>query len=186
MFDIQKAPAQTAAVTYVAEQVFDSTRLDNDTQTDAEWFEANATYFLATSDFNIDGGLADSGFLLTDQFAEPLSRDGESRPSSITIAVTRISGDLSTKGQPVLVVQTSASATFNANDDSIVATFLSANPAITEDGLRAKYLDLFDGINESGFIAQGDFKYGSREEAPARSAACIARGPSTRLRATRS
>lgn len=159
--------AQKTAVTFLAEETLDSTRLDNYSQSDSDWLKANNTWINPSaqklfSDSAETKGMRKAGLLVTDALPTPVIRDGGPRTAGTNIQVDRIAADISTDGKtPVLVVTTSASSVYSVDNKTILETVVKNDSTKTEESLRASNPELFDASgSSSGLLLQGKFRFG--------------------------
>ena len=157
--------AQKVAVTYLAEQLLDSSRLDDYSVADNEWFEANNGSFTPAAQREVAAlvdsfGLLESSVIVTDGLPSPLRRDGGPRANETRINVQRIAGILALdQTTPLLIVRASASVSYSATDASIVDAAIRGDRSKTrrEDSLRSSNPSLFDGQDGDGLRLEGNF-----------------------------
>lgn len=153
--------AQQTAVTFLAEQGLDSTRLDNYSQSPEEWINANSS-FLQDPQAWIgdikDGRLSSTGLVVTDYMPTPIVRDGGPRAESTNIQVNRVYGFTNDAGDKAIAVEMGANATYDVPNSAIVDMYIKNHPETTVESLQQSNPDFF-GDEPLGLILQGKFTY---------------------------
>lgn len=161
--------AQQSAVSYVAEQGLDSSRLDDYSTPDSTWFDMEKGLFSTAAQARFaplveSFGLRDAGVIITQSLPAPLHRDGGPRAASTDISVDKIFATLDLDGvTPLLVVRVPFTATYDATDASIVDAAIRnerGTTNLTEESLSAGTPSLFDGADDEGLLLAGSFNVG--------------------------
>lgn len=153
--------AQAFTLKWVIEQHLDSSRLDNYTVPADEWFtDFSDLFFDGVDDVVKEKGLVDTGIIVTDVFADHLTRDGLPRAKSIKVTVNKIEAFL-TEGSktPSIRVSVSAEASYPASDKLIVDTALNNNEGLTVEQIKSYSPELFDEKDESGFVVNANYRF---------------------------
>jgi hypothetical protein len=168
--------AQTRAVTLLVEEVLDSSRLDNYTVSESNYFRDNSAFYDETwrTQFqtSIDGGtkvLQENGIVVTGLLPSPTVRDSGPRANGgITVQVDNIYAQQPEGGVPNLIVRMTSTSVFYLSDEQIVSTILLHNADQTSESLSASSPGLFDGVSESGLLLTATsvlgFGLGSNEQ----------------------
>ena len=161
--------AQHSAVSYVAEQGLDSSRLDDYSTPDSAWFDMEKGLFSTAAQARFaplveSFGLRDAGVIITQSLPAPLHRDGGPRAASTEISVDKIFATLDVdQVTPLLVVRVPFTATYDATDASIVDAAIRnerGTTNLTEESLSASTPSLFDGADDAGLLLAGSFNVG--------------------------
>lgn len=150
--------AYTAAIEYVVSVGMDSTRLDNYTLTEDEWFDEHRSLFFDNgSGYDITSGLVDTGVTFTNYSPEPIVRDGNPRLSSMYLeqsGITAFTNDAD--GSNILGINIVVTATYRGTDAGIAAAYLDRNPDSSTETLQQASPQLFDGV-DTGFTLTGAY-----------------------------
>lgn len=153
--------AQKSAVTFLAEQTLDSTKLDNYEQSDMDWYKNNKDYISpdAKIDTMIEDGttLVNSGVLVSEYLPQNVKRNGDPRAETITVQVNKISATES-NGTPIIIVETGATSIYNPSNEKIVDTILKNDSSKTKETLKQSNPELFEKAPVS-LILNGTFNY---------------------------
>lgn len=158
------AAAQKTAVTFLAEQGLDSTRLDNDKQSDAEWLAQNKSLLSSPDAFNGES-LVGTGLLVGDYLPTPISRDGSPRAEETNIQVNKIYGSTSTTGKDIIIVETGASSSYEAKNSTVV-DLMAKNSNLSKEQIIAANPVLSNEDSPVGLLVQGTFSYSVTKDAP--------------------
>ncbi|TFB97500.1 hypothetical protein E3O42_16315 [Cryobacterium adonitolivorans] len=168
-FTIEDAEAaHQAALSYVAGQGLDSSRLDEYSMADSAWFDTAKDAFSPAAQERFAPlveayGLRDAGVIIT-QSLPPLSRVGGPRATTTAVSVDKIYGTLDLdQVTPLLVVRTRFTTAYPAADAAIVDAAIRnerGTAVLTEDALRNSTPSLFDGSDEEGLVLDGGFNVG--------------------------
>lgn len=160
-FTVEEAKeAQKTAVTFAAEQTFDSTRLDNYSQSPADWINENASSLSNPSiylDFVKNEKLANTGLVVTDYLPSPIVRDGGPRATQTNLQINRIYG-FESEGKKAIGVEIGANAFYGVENEEIVKLYLANNPDLTEESLKQTTPELF-AEEPANLSVQGSFSY---------------------------
>lgn len=151
--------AQITAVTFLMEQTFDSTRLDNYSQSPTEWLNENADS-LSSPDVYLDfvnsgEQLSSAGLIVTDYLPTPVIRNGGPRFTQTNVQVNEIVA-FEGNGKKAIAVRMSANSFYPAENADIVSMYLANHPDMTEDALKQSQPELFEEA-PVGLSIQGAF-----------------------------
>jgi hypothetical protein len=152
--------AQTRAVSLLVEEVLDSSRLDNYSVSESDYFSEHSSFYDDTwrpqFQASIDGGsqvLQSNGIVLTGILPSPTVRDGGPRANGgVTIQVDNVYAQQPEGGVPNLIVRMTSTSVFYLDDDQIVSTILLHNPDQTQESVASSTPGLFDGFSDSGLL----------------------------------
>jgi hypothetical protein len=157
--------AQVTAVTFLAEQGLDSSRLDNDKVTDAQWLAENGD-LLSAGDSYAGVSLVNGGLLVGDYLPTPIVRDGSPRSSETNIQVNRVYATEATSGKKIIVVETGVTSKYNVSNSAVVDLFVKNTDGATRESVIAENPQLGDEVRPANLLVQGSFTYSVTKEAP--------------------
>lgn len=155
--------AQQSAYKIAVEQGMDSTRLDNYNTSMSQYFETEASKYVAddAKHFYTDGLAADPnnnlGLTITDSFASPLVRDGGPRVNAVQIKTADLDV-VNYEGENYLRVSMNYSGVYRASDDNIIQTIQKFSPDKSVESIKAENPDLGDEDPNSTFVFNANQK----------------------------
>jgi hypothetical protein len=157
-FTVDEAKAaQKLIVPLYASEILDSSRLDDYTVSDADWFAANSRFYSPTAQpefakYVDKGALNKYGLIATELLPSPLVRDGSPRASTIQIELTDIYVQQPEGGVPNLIVRFESTSTYDVTDEQMVKVLRLHDNSLTKEGLKQSDPEYFDGEDSSSLV----------------------------------